>query len=157
MINIYSPLDIDSDYFLTHDEEHELFYAKINALPETIQNILLSVGLEETLEKTSGQFNLKPEQIGALTRLVRDIIITDVYFGNLVNELKLRLHLDEEGAKTVAAQLISEIFSPALEDFKKEHKEKFKKGVVETPNPPLSIANPNNVLDLRKKIEDVEE
>jgi hypothetical protein len=143
MTNIYSPLDVDSDYFLTHDEEHELFYAKLNKLPEPLQDILLNLNTEEALASISNRFRLNRDQIIAMTRLVRDITLTDVYFGEMVNQLKSGLAVNEDVAKNMAAALISQVFVQVLEDIKRLHKAKFGK---EEPS-----ANPHNVLDLRNK------
>lgn len=143
MINIYSPLEIDSDYFLTHDEEHELFYAKINALPPSIQDIFFNIDTEEAIKKLGSQFGFNNDQITALTRLVRDIALGDIYLGDLTGKLKVLLKIDENLAKTITTDLMSRVFYSALEDIKKMHIEKFKA-------PPPTV-NPNNVLDLSKK------
>lgn len=158
MKNIYSPTEIDNDIILLDDEKHELFYSKINALPQNIQNILFYLDTEEKLKNISTQAKLNQNQSAELTRLVRDILISDVYLGDIVKETQKHLVVSEETAREIANQIISEIFAPALEELKKNHVQKFGKKTENAPtpaNPPASnpgnINNPNNMVDLRNK------
>lgn len=143
MINIYSPIEVDEEEMLRNDEQHELFYSKINALPESIQDILFDQAVDDTIKKLSGEFQLNQNQTIEIVRLVRDIAITDSYLGNIVSEVTSRLAVGQDVAGEIANRLITELFAPALEDIKKLHVEKFG-------GKPEEKINPNNVLDLRK-------
>ena len=161
MRNIYNPIEVDEDLLLRDDERHELLYSKINSLPENIQEILFDQSTDDTLKKIADQFQLNQKQVIETARLVRKILIAEIYLGDIVSETASRLQIGENTAREVANQLITELFAPALEDIKKLHMEKFPGRPINqsTPKPlppsaqpkqPEQNVNPNNVLDLRK-------
>lgn len=150
MVNIYSPIEVDNDTLLLDDEKHELFYSKISSLSQNIQDLLFSIDTEEKLKNVSVQLRLNQKQTIELTRLVRDIIIKDVYLGDILKEAQKRLSLDETAARDAANKIISEIFSPALEDIKKLHIEKFGKKENAPTQPTANNSNPNNMINLKK-------
>ena len=143
--NIYDPVDVDQDYFLDHDEEREEFYTKALTLPGTILEILFNEENTARLKSLFESYQLKPKQSEELSRLIRKILVAEIYLGDIVAEITKRLEIDQEKAKGVANSLIGELFTPALEDIKKLHVEKFGKKQETPPQP----TNPNNVLDLR--------
>ena len=141
----------------------EKYYLISKAIRELIFTESTAVFLKE---KIATRYSLSLNQSVMLSRTIRDVLVADFYFGDFVIKLTERLGIDGEKGKEIAAILIGELFSPVLEDIKKVHKEKFKRDMIELPKeaapvvpaPPtqpassaLPIANPNNVLDLRKK------
>lgn len=164
MRNIYSPIEVDEDELLRNDEAHELLYAKINTLPENVQDILFDEHTDETLKKISNELQLNQNQTIEMARLVRDLLIKDIYLGNIILEAANRLQIGENTARDIANRLVSDLFVPALEEIKKLHTEKFgpstnsrqtQKSTTPTSFQPTtpkqeSNVNPNNVLDLRK-------
>lgn len=144
MQNVYDPIKVDDDYFPYHEEEQEDFYSKLGSLPRNIADILLVPETTEALEKVSKEKNLNISQSREISRLVRKITIADIYLGDVVKELQSRLGIDESLAKELASSLISEIFSPALEDIKKMHVEKFGSSSRE------AVKSETNTVDLRK-------
>ena len=56
-----------------------------------------------------------------------DIILTDVYLGDIVSQIQQRVYIDEQKAKTTAGLIVAELFTPILEELKKKHVEKFGK------------------------------
>ncbi len=155
--NIYDPVDVDQDYFLDHDIEREEFYTKALTLPGNILGILFNTETSTKMRGVSELFQLNPRQSEELSRLIRKILVAEVYLGNIVSEITSRLTIGPDIAKEIASRLITELFAPALEEIKKMHMEKF--GNTPLPKPESSFAkatedkaniNPNNVLDLRK-------
>lgn len=153
MTNIFSPIEVDNDTLLLDDEKHEFFYSKINSLPQNIQDLLFSLDTEEKLKNISVQLRLNQKQTTELTRLVRDIIIKDAYLGDILKETQKRLSLDETAARDIANRIISEIFSPAIEDIKKLHIEKFgppSRKATEGETNKETASNLNNTIDLKQ-------
>src|SRR3989344_1141750 len=97
---------------LHNDEQHELFYSKINALPESIQDILFDQTTDKTLKKIATEFQLNQNQIIEMVRLIRDIAIADSYLGNIVSETTSRLVIAPDFAREIANRLIMELFAP---------------------------------------------
>src|SRR3989338_2940048 len=116
MRNIYSPIEVDDDSLLLDDEKHELFYSKINALPQNIQDLLFSLDTEDKLKNIAVQTKLNQNQSIELTRLVRDVLINEIYLGDIIKESQKRLVVSEEFAREIANQIVSVILAPALED-----------------------------------------
>ncbi len=140
MRNIYSPIEVDEETLLRDDEKHELFYAKINKLPEDRQDLLFDVNTDNFLRTIAEQFQLNQSQTIEMVRLVRDIIIKDVPKENMTGELASRLQIGENIAKDVANKIVSGLF----------HLETgFPSGNPVSPKTDDKV-NPNNVLDLRK-------
>lgn len=153
MRNIYSPIDIDQNELLLDDERHELFYSKINALSEEIQEMLFDPATEENLRKIAEQFGINQNQTIEMTHLVKDLLLADIYLGNIVSEVRSRLAVSEGTAREIANGIITQIFAPALEELKRVHIEKFGKknpAAEETPAA-LPDTNPNNMVNLRSK------
>ena len=141
MRNIYSPIEVDEEFMLRDDEKHELFYAKINKLPEEMQDILFDENTDNILRKIAEQFQLNQNQTIEMVRLVRDIIIKDAQKENIIADLTGRLQIGENIARDIANKLTANLLSPAAAPSISESgppKEEFNK------------VNPNNVLDLRK-------
>jgi len=91
MRNIYSPIEVDEEFMLRDDEKHELFYAKINKLPEEMQDILFDENTDNILRKIAEQFQLNQNQTIEMVRLVRDIIIKDAQKENVIADLTDKL------------------------------------------------------------------
>ena len=170
MRNIYSPIEVDEEFMLRDDEKHELFYAKINKLPEDAQDLLFDINTDNILRKIAEQFQLNQNQTIEMVRLVRDIIIKDAQRENIATDLAGRLPIGENIARDIANKIINDLFASALEEIKKIHAEKFPgkqpnqpyletgfpSGNPVSATPPIPTKpeapkiNPNNVLNLRK-------
>lgn len=157
---IYDP--INPDYFAAHEKEQEEFYAKIETVPKPIYYILFGDDTPEIIENLAQSFKLKPAQSEELSHLIRKILITDIYLGDMVPEIASRLTIGQDTAKEIANGLLTKLFAPALEEIKKLHMEKFPGKQLNQPAAPATQSkptpttenknvNPNNVLDLRNK------
>lgn len=110
---------------------------------ENIQKILLGFETAEFIEEQLGpKFNLSLQQKREVTRIIRDLLLAKVYLGDIVKTITEKLGFAPESAKQVANEIIR-LFSPALEDIKKMHVEKFGKKE--------NVSNPNNTVDLKNK------
>ncbi len=82
-----------------------------------------------------------------------DLILADLYLGNIVDEIQNRLKKDEAEAKIIAGLIVTKLFAPILEDLKKIHVEKFAKNL-----PPQQPQNQSNqifddrVVDLKNNM-----
>lgn len=158
---IYDPIEVDSDYFITHESEQNELYAKIKAVPESVSVILFWEDTPEMIEKICQSFQLNDKQSGDLSRLIRKILVAETYLGDIVSEITNKLPVGQNIAKDIANKVINDLFAPALEDIKKLHIEKFPGKQFNQPSTPIvppkptpttenKNVNPNNVLDLRK-------
>lgn len=151
---IYDPIEVDGDYFSQHEAEQNQFYAKIRTIPEAVSNILFGVDTPEIIEKICRDYQLNDERSKELSRLIRKVLVVELYLGNIVSEIAKQLSTEQNLAKEIANRLVAELFAPALEDIKRLHMEKFApspKTMGDTAAKSQENINPNNVLDLRDK------
>lgn len=148
-IQIYSPFDVDianqSFDWVAFKTEYD---KKILPIKDLIFNLETAVFLKDQI---AVKFNLEEKQSRELSRIVRDILITKIYLGKIVQEIKTKLIVEESIAKEIANRLTNDLFAPALEEIKKLHTEKFGENKPAIPQVKVEEkVNPNNVLDLRK-------
>lgn len=140
--NVFDPVKVDDDYFDHHYREQEQFYAAVKNLPDSIVDILF--GEEETsgvIKQIAEQHQLNPNQSAELSRLIRKVLVAEFYLVEIVNQMKAKLSIDEVKAKSIAGALVEKLFTPALEDIKKIHTEKFGKKETPPPKPPMPAAS----------------
>lgn len=134
------------------------FMLKISQLPLGAKKVFHDFSTAEFIEeKLSLAFNFSTNQKNKITRIVRDILLAQIFIGDMPKEISSRLNVNLETANNIASMILSELFAPAIEDIKKEQTAAFPnrltspaKNVV--PNPAVNLdVNKNNVLDLRNK------
>src|SRR3989338_3520875 len=128
-------------------------------------------------EELVPKFNLNKEQGREITRIIRDVLLADIFIGDKVSEIQKRLEINEGKAKQIASMIVTDLFTPALGEIKATHSARFghrlgvpiqdKRAAESTPAPiqarpgppPKTFSNPavnldvnkSNVLDLRNK------
>ena len=158
----FDPIKVDDLYFAQHEEEQNQFYQQLKTLPGSIAGVLFGMETAAMIEKISQEKKLNQKQSEEFSRLIRKILIAEVYLGNIVQELKNKLSVTEETAKELANDLISQLFDESLEDIKKLHVEKFGRPAADVATPSNSksqiperdkpqIINPGNIVNLRNK------
>lgn len=95
-------------------------------LPQGIKDIGFDSTTAEYIEdQFRPRFGLSREQTRAITVVVRDLLLVDLYLGDLTREIQSRLAVDESSAKTMADALFSEVLQPIRGDLKELHQDKF--------------------------------
>ena len=118
-----TPYDIDIDSM----EEQQLgaYTQKVAALGEKTRNIMFVSATPDLIERGFADINLSRDQKDNLTRIIRDICLGDLYIGNIVLETQKRLSVQPPQAQLIAANVVSHLLMPALEDIKKMESERF--------------------------------
>src|SRR3989344_3105278 len=120
---IYSP------FFTGSTEMPELAWEKlqdkIDELPQSLANLISDAETAEFLEALTQKYVQLSVQGPDIARLIRDVVIADVFIGDMPKEIPARLGIDPATAREVANQIVSQLFAPVLEDLKKVHREKF--------------------------------
>jgi len=162
-----TPFNVDLS--LPHSKSFfDEYLEKALSVPESIKNILMATSSAEFIENNLGpNFSMNSKQITEITRLIRDILISELFLGDFPMLISKKLNVDMQTADQMARKIATELFAPAIEDIKEFQKQKFvsKTGQFQQPEkqhlssfyqnkPDLKInpeINPNNVIDLRNK------
>ena len=125
------------------------FEVKFEKLSLSLKDILISAKTSLFIDGVLGQMGLNISQGQKLSRVIRDIILGDVYLGDMINIIQDNLGVDKDKAKNIASLFISQLSKEALEELKKLHTAKFgQREVPPLPKKPEATNNPN-IIDLR--------
>lgn len=123
---------------------------KLKKLPTGLQDFIFSTVPGDFIkDRISTRQGLNENQSRELAILVLELTLADVYLGNIVNEIKNRLGIDNIKAKTIAGLIVAELFGPILEELKKMHIEKFARGQSRPAQSQSSQVFDDRVVDLR--------
>lgn len=168
--DLYSPFRIDSQ--TTDSLEWDKFLKKINGVPVLIRNLITSADTVEFLIIISEQFDLSAEESASLARIIRDVLLADIFLGDFPMLISQKLGVDGETANQIAQKIVSELFAPAIEDIKNTQREKFADRIAQSrggqpppgappvapsPRRPAGFVRPDervqggNVVDLRNR------
>lgn len=119
----FSPFFVDSESM--SDFAWDKLQDRIDQLPANLINFL-------SANNTSGYIQILTQKYASLStqgpdvaRLIRDVVIGDVFIGDMPSEISRRLGIDPTTAKEIANQIVSQLFTPVLEDIKKVQAAKF--------------------------------
>lgn len=163
----FTPYSVDIFQY-DNPADIERYMKKFTRLNEKIKNIIFDYSSAEFIQdRLVPTFDLSNEQAKEATRIIRDVLITYLFIGDMGREISHRLNIDQSTADKMSAMIISDLFTPAIEDIKKEQNAAFMGRTGERPIAPKSpprpaqftIPNPaasldvnrNNLLDLRNK------
>lgn len=102
------------------------YIGRITELPQEFQSIISDFSTAEFIEDVLGQnFALNTEQKKAIARIIRDVILVDVYLGDFVQLISQRVSVDPQKAKDIANAILAGPLSTQLDTLKKMHIAKF--------------------------------
>lgn len=165
-----------SPYFAQDDIEKEEdrlnFFKLFDSSPQKVRDFLASIDTAEKIMNIGKTFGLDEFDTEAVSFMVREIAIGEIFVGNGANFIANETELPQERAENLLSLLVNEVLAPALDEIKKIQAEKFPEKVLrasETPKPfipsrPMSPKlsekpalkiepeiNKNNVVDLRNR------
>jgi hypothetical protein len=160
---IYDPVEVDDEYFAANEKEQEAFYSKIKTLPSGVVDVLFGLDTADIIKKICTAASLNTQQSAELSRLIRKILIADIYIGDMAAQISSSLGIDQNTALEIARAITSQLFAPVIEDIKKLQLQKFGKlPGLSTPQPSLQRPPQHipgedlpetggNIIDLRNK------
>lgn len=158
-----TPYDVDIGSLNSNDLEG--FISRTLALPQILGRILTNFSTAEFIEEKLGVvFGLNTNQKKEIARIIRDVILADIYIGDMPAQISSKLGVDQSMATEIARAIVSQLFAPVIEDIKKLQLQKFGKlPNSSTPQPPQQARPPQhipgeelpetggNIIDLRSK------
>lgn len=163
MINIneynkYSPFNIDAKSRSDKELLFDQFYKKFSQLSKKIQDLMIDMSTAELVKKIVTDFRLTEENGEEIARIIRDILLGDVYYKDLENALGKRLKIDTAKAQQITNIINNQLFGPVIEEIKKiqapleKEYERMPKMPQKTEATATSFEEPvpeENVVDLR--------
>lgn len=131
-----TPYNIDIDALGAGD--FDSYLRSISGLPRILNNILFDFSTAEFIEENLGpNFQLSPDQKKEVIRIIRDLILSKFYLGDLINRFQEKLGMDQQKSRDMINYIFSGLFpKEALEELKKIQVAKF--GQVGPSSPPQS-------------------
>ncbi len=162
-MKIITPYNIDLDILSADETLWSSFAKKFVILPKDVKDILLLDNTTAFLLDISHQLTLNEEQTKELTRIIRDVLLGDIFINDMSATISQKLNADQQTAQQIRDKIVKELFASAIEDIKKIQQDKFPdrvgQGSVSTmPQPPappqmknVPPVNQSNVIDLRNQ------
>ncbi|MBI2003794.1 MAG: hypothetical protein HYS78_02355 [Parcubacteria group bacterium] len=151
---IYDPYEAYMRQVIGDSFKYNQLHNKLDALSDNLLDFVFSPEPAEFIKnRVAIPFSLSENQSKETAKIVMDLILADLYLGNIVDEIQNRLKKDEAEAKIIAGLIVTKLFAPILEDLKKIHVEKFAKNL-----PPQQPQNQSNqifddrVVDLKNNM-----
>ena len=105
---------------------YEKYADYVSKLPKSIRTILVSSITADFIEdQLRPQFNLTEAQSIQVTEIIRDILLANLFIGDMTNSIKEEAGLTPENAKKISDMIVGQLFAPAIQDIKQIQKENF--------------------------------
>lgn len=138
------------------------YFRRVGSLPMPVKDIMANPSTAEFIEENLDQtFGLNTNQKTELTRILRDILLADLFWGDFPKTVSARLQVAPDTAIQIVKTITDGLLTPALEDIKTMQKEKFSNRISQNQSnqaqsqaqPPQQNINPEqgNVINLRDK------
>lgn len=135
------------------------YVSHVKQLPQKIFQLTTDQSTARYLnENLAPRFRLDGEQAKELTRIVRDVLISRMYIGDLATEIQARMRVEAGMAREIGNVLVGELFKPVMADIKALQLAHFADRISggrtaqpppATPAPQQPVKNNSNVINLR--------
>ena len=141
---VYStPFSIDL-FNMQGAENIGTYFQAIRSLPTAMYRIMMDHTTGIVINKTIGDvYSLSAEQCKELTRIVRDVLLSKIYVGDLVDVIAKQLVVDADVSQKIANELVAKLFKSAMDDIKALQVAHFSDRIGKPTG--------DNVLNLKKK------
>src|SRR3989338_1927531 len=104
----------------------EEYAKKIAPVSVPIKNILMDNSTTDFVEANLGPaFGFSLEQKTEIMRILRDVLLGDLFIGDMIATISQKLNVDSQVAQQISTSILNELFAPAIEDIKRIQREKF--------------------------------
>jgi len=155
----FSPFFVDSASM--PDLDWERLQNKIDQLPPTLANLLTSNKTSEFIGTLAQKYIQLSVRGSDIARIIRDVILSDVYIGDMPAQISSKLGVEQNTAVETARAVVSQLFAPVIEEIKKLQLQKFGKLPGSSTSQQPSIPRPvpgaelpetgGNIIDLRNQ------
>jgi len=118
-----SPYSVDG--LQTPGFNYNRFQDKLDALPGDLVDFLLDPAAANFVQSLTQKYIQLSVQGPDVARLIRDVVIGDIFIGDMPKEISNRLGIDQTFAREIANLIVSQLFTPFIEDIKKVQNERY--------------------------------
>lgn len=148
-LTTYDPYNAYVSRFLDDRFRYDKLHDKLKELPNSFLDFLFDLKTADFIkERVAIPFGLNRNQAQEIGIFILQLIVSDIYLGNITSEIRSRLDIDDQKAKTIAGLIVAELFKPILEELKKMHIQKFAKNMPSRPQQ----QNDDRTVDLRNNL-----
>ena len=129
-LNIYDPYNAYISLFLDDHFKYNKLHDQLKLMPKNLLDFLFDLKTANFIkEKIAISLDLNQSQSQEISIIVLEFVTSNLYLGNIVEEVKNRLGVGDIKAKTIAGLILTELFAPILEELKQTHIRKFAKNI----------------------------
>ncbi|MBI2063829.1 MAG: hypothetical protein HYT65_02455 [Candidatus Yanofskybacteria bacterium] len=118
-----SPYSVDG--LQTPGFNYSRFQDKLDTLPEDLVELLLDPATTDFVQSLTQKYIQLSVQGPDMARLIRDVTIGDIFIGDMPKEISHRLGIDQTFAREITNLIVSQLFTPVIEDIKKVQNERY--------------------------------
>lgn len=153
------PFEVDIDRYLSTPLLWNDFQQRITTLTDGMKLVLTQSSTALYLMDLAVEIDLTDDQASELARIIRDLLLSKVYLGDLPSAIQNQLNLDPTKAREVCNKLVAELLAPIMPDIKAAQlvhfRERIARQQVQAPPRPqvpaqTQATEEDNTLDLRK-------
>lgn len=124
------------------------FRKKVNKLPQTVKEVLLSNETAKKVSNINDRYKLNPEQRVKTAQIIGKALVKDIPLNELINNIKTQLNLETKKVELLTFEIIQTFFLP-LKQYFPNSEILIKKSQPKTSIPESST----NVVNLKEKQE----
>jgi hypothetical protein len=136
----YEPYRVDLDTISQDASALQSFNGKILAMSESVRDIFFDATTTTFFIDMANKYDFSKNQSAELSRIVRDVLLGDLFIGDMPQMILTKLKLPPEQAKEITNQIITVLFAPAIAHIKVMQKEKFPDRIAQV----VASAQPQN-------------
>jgi len=138
----------------------ERFQDKIDIISEVLFALLVAEETSEFIKSLTQKYSQLGAQGSDIARIVRDVVLADIYIGDMPAQISSKLGVDQNTALEIARAIVSQLFALVIEDIKKLQLQKFGKLPGASQQQPAASQkvpgedlpeSGGNIIDLRNK------
>jgi len=108
-------------------------------------------------DKIGTEFILNGKQRDGIRRIIREVLLNDMYMGDIPKELQETYGVEESAAKEIARRIVFQLFTPAIDEIKRAQKEKYPHRINPGSPPPIAPSESAKTPEQEKTLEAFEQ
>ncbi len=138
---------ISSPYFAgfknSDTPESKAFFEIYGRLPESVKNFISSEDTATAITLAGLKYELQEPQISKAAQLVRDVVLGNIFIKDFPSTLASQSNIDENKAAEVVNYIVSQSFTPIIEELKRIQRNKFPEKIAQIQKESSTVQKPD--------------